>query len=100
MYKVKISKTARADLMGIMGYIALDNPKRAESFVQEMLNMAKSILSSFPLAGRVASGSRRVLVYGGYYVIYKINEERGEVVLSRVINPANYTAYKNLINFE
>jgi len=97
MYKVKISKKAADDMKNIMGYIALDNPRRAESFIEELLNMAKSILSSFPLVGKVF-GSRRVLVYNGYYIIYKVSEDKKEINLSRIVNPANYTAYRVFVS--
>jgi plasmid stabilization system protein ParE len=92
MYKVKISKQADSDIENIITYIALDNPYRAVSFAGELISSVKSMLSSFPTLGKKKWGAR-VLVCRGYYILYRINDEKKEVYLLRVINPANYTAY-------
>ena len=97
MYKIKISKKADNDIENIIAYIALDNPYRSVSFVGELLSSVKSMLSSFPFLGKEKWGAR-VLVCKGYYVLYRVNDEKKEVSLTRIINPANYTAYRSLIN--
>ena len=97
MYKIKISKKADNDIENLIAYIALDNPYRAVSFTGELLSSVKSMLSSFPFLGKEKWGLR-VLVCKGYYVLYRVNDEKKEVSLTRIINPANYTAYRGFIN--
>ncbi|MES2677633.1 MAG: type II toxin-antitoxin system RelE/ParE family toxin [Pseudomonadota bacterium] len=96
-YKVIISNNALNNVEAIISYISQDNPYRAISFTKELLGKVKSILEVFPLSGRKYK-ERRLLVYSGYYVFYKVDEKNKEVWLSEIINPAHYTAYENLIN--
>lgn len=99
MYKVKVSKKASNDIKIIISYIALDNPDRARSFAKSLLIKARSNLSFFPLIGKSFGKHHRVLIDSGYYIVYKVDEEKKEVSLSRVINPTNYNAYRGFTNF-
>lgn len=47
-HKVIISETADECLFNIACYIALDNPVRSETFVDEMVESFRKILSVFP----------------------------------------------------
>lgn len=98
MYKVKIAKDVIRDIRNISLYIAQENPYRALSFAQELLDKAESILSLFPLSGKKSYQDYRLLVYKNYYIFYKVDEKKREVWLSKIANPANYSAYKGLIN--
>lgn len=73
---------AEKHLENIIEYIALDDPHRAHSFGQEIVETA-SRLAQDPLIGHeYRQGVRkglRVLNHGPYQIIYKVSEER-EVV--------------------
>jgi plasmid stabilization system protein ParE len=76
---VHISAEAEADLEAIGDYIALDNPARAASFIQELRASCvglSSMARAFPLVpGYEASGVRR-RVHGNYLIFYKEGFER------------------------
>lgn len=74
--KVRLSTEARQDLIAIGDYIARDNPVRALSFVQELVDKCTS-LASMPLGYAVvpryeAKGIRRRL-HGSYQIFYRID---------------------------
>ena len=50
-YRVEIMPTARAGLLEIGEYIALDNPVRAMSFIDEITDSLHKQLSLFPFSG-------------------------------------------------
>ena len=52
-YKVVFTETANEGLLNIAEYIALDNPVRAETFIEEIIASLNKTLSVFPLAGKV-----------------------------------------------
>jgi plasmid stabilization system protein ParE len=51
-YAVRYLPAAEEDLLSILEYIAKDNPRRAEAFVDK-LDMRIRILETFPFAGRI-----------------------------------------------
>ena len=53
-YRVEIMPTAKAGLLEIGEYIALDNPTRAISFIDEITDLLQRQLSLFPLPGKIA----------------------------------------------
>jgi plasmid stabilization system protein ParE len=53
-YRIEIMPTARAGLLEIGEYIALDNPVRAISFMDEITDSLHKILSLFPYSGKIA----------------------------------------------
>lgn len=52
-YRVETMPTARTGLLEIGEYIALDNPVRAMSFIDEITDSLHRQLSLFPLSGKV-----------------------------------------------
>jgi toxin ParE1/3/4 len=77
-YQVKVSLKAKQQLDHIGDFIALDNPHRAESFVDELLDKAYSIgdnpLTYAPLKSHPQFRKKS---YKGYIILYTIN---GDVV--------------------
>jgi toxin ParE1/3/4 len=80
-YRIDIMPTARAGLLEIGEYIALDNPVRAISFMDEITDSLQKTLSIFPYSGKVAEDldvgqEIRVWSHGNYNSYYRILEEQ------------------------
>ena len=96
MYKVKVSSDAKKDLRNISKYIAKDNPPRAITFTQEMLNNFKNKVSIFPKTGMKCKHFYYT-VYQGYYLFYDINDEVQTIELLRIVNSFQYTEYQDFV---
>lgn len=87
--KVNFTDTAEADLETIGDYIALSNPFRAASFVNEIRTRCMGLREAphaFPLLqDHPASGIRR-RVHGNYLIFYRIGPEAVEIL--RVLHGA------------
>lgn len=84
-YKVTITETASECLFNIAYYIALDNPVRAETFIDEMVASLSKTLSIFPLSGKVYTDVSfdfeiRSLVYKNYVAFYRVINETVEIL--------------------
>ncbi len=90
-YRILLTDEASKDLGDIMDYIALDAPRRAEGFVDELLDEIRS-LKTMPKRCAVApeSGRRgyemRHLIYKRYRILFTIKE--AQVLILRVIHGA------------
>lgn len=90
-YDVKIMDTADDCLLEIGEYIALDNPARAITFVEEIVIALKKTLSLFPYAGSLYDGLEdnntiRTFVHGNYTSYYRVNESTQTVEVLFVFN--------------
>ena len=88
-YRVIISDMARSEILDIGRHIKADNPKRAQSFIAELLQSCHS-LRDFPeshalIADPKSRGLRR-LVHGNYLVIFRL--EGQAVHILHVLNGA------------
>ncbi len=86
---VVITDEARADLVGIGDYIALDNPRRAASFVAELLDRCRGLAEmprAFPLVPRYEHTEVRRRTHGAYLIFYRIGVENIDVL--HVLNGA------------
>jgi addiction module RelE/StbE family toxin len=91
--KVLLTNEAEADLERIGDYIALDNPRRALSFVLELRDKCMSLASlylAFPLVSRYEHNGIRRRVHENYLIFYRIEAE--QVVIIHVLHGAmDYT---------
>ena len=92
---VVIADAAKADLIGIGRYIALDNPARAGSFVDELERKCLD-LGERPFAWPIIpqSGDRRIRrrVHRDYLIFYRVSGDPVELV--RVLHGArDYAAW-------
>jgi toxin ParE1/3/4 len=79
---------ALRDLEAIADYIAADNPRRAQSFVQELRKRCR-LLGDFPESARrfpALGKDARILPYRNYLIIYRNLPD--QVLISRVIHGA------------
>ncbi|RMU07930.1 hypothetical protein ALP36_200131 [Pseudomonas syringae pv. coriandricola] len=77
---VQLTSEAEGDLERIGDYIALDNPRRALSFILELRDKCLSLSNmhqAFPLVPRY--GIRR-RVHGNYAIFYRVEADRVIVV--------------------
>ena len=84
--KLIISQQAIEDLSDIWSYIALDNPRAADSFVEELHESCKS-LAKMPEMGRPRNEllpGIRSIPHKGYIIFYRKDEEKLAVI--RVLN--------------
>ncbi len=75
---------AEDDLEGIADYIAVDNPRRAISFVQEIRERCYRITNApqgYPLAPEHGEDIRKV-PFGNYLILYTIHD--GNVVILHI----------------
>jgi len=74
-FKVILTPQALDDLRTIVSHIAKDNPRRARSFGNELIDCALT-LATFPERGRVVpeigDPSVRELIHGSYRIIYEV----------------------------
>ncbi len=80
---VVFSTAARDDLATIGDYIAADNPTRAESFVQELIDSCVGIEDmprAFPLVPRYEDRGIRRRRHGRYLIFYRIDRERVDIL--------------------
>lgn len=88
MKPVEQSPKARDDLERIGDYIAVDNPRRPASFVQELRERCRHLAACpeagarFPALGEKA----RFLVHGTYVILYRALDDR--VRVERVLHGA------------
>lgn len=86
---VVIAAEAEADLHDIAIFIALDNPARAATFVQDLVEQCSS-LAEQPLRHGIATeyGQRlRRFPYRGYSIHYQVFET-DQVVIIQILNDA------------
>ena len=87
--KVVITEAAKLDLVEIGEFIRSHNPKRAASFIQELLQHCEALGDrprAYPLIPRYEQHGVRRSVYRDYRVFYRINGELLEVL--HVLNGA------------
>lgn len=86
---VELTATAEADLEAIGDYIARDNPKRAESFVQELCRCCLDLADmpeAWPIVPRYEHHGIRRRVHGRYLIFYRVVADR--VTILHVLNGA------------
>jgi plasmid stabilization system protein ParE len=85
-HKVILTPRAIEDLRKIVEYIAADNPGRAFTFGEELLDQALN-LGAWPNAGRIVpevqDPSVRELIHHSYRIVYKINADSRVVYVVR-----------------
>lgn len=76
--RIRWTETALVRVEEISGYIALDDVRAAEQWVEALFDLVDSQLSEFPESGRVVpeleSKGVRELVYGAYRVFYRLHD--------------------------
>jgi len=86
--KVVLSSRAGGDLQRISGFIALDNPIRAVSFVAELREVALRLADvplGFPLVPRYEIHGIRRRTWKGYGILYSALPDR--VFVHRILGP-------------
>ncbi len=94
---VRLSPDAKAELEAIGDYIARDNPRRAASFIAELLEKCEGLATmplGFPLVPRYGAHGIRLLVHGNYQIFYRtIGDPVALVDVLHIVHGArNYTA--------
>ena len=84
--KVILTPQSLDDLREVVTYIAKDNPERARSFGNELIDSALS-LATFPERGRVVpeigEPAVREIIHGSYRIIYEIFPDQAAVYVLR-----------------
>jgi plasmid stabilization system protein ParE len=81
--KVVITAAAKADLLAIRRYIEADNPSRALSFVEELLDRCLALADTpraYPLVPRYERFGIRRCVHGDDLIFYRLQPEQIEVI--------------------
>lgn len=80
---VVITDEARSDLIRIGDYIALDNPRRAAGFVNELVESCLELADmprAFSVVPRYANLEIRRRVHGKYIIFYRVGAETIDVI--------------------
>ena len=92
MMRLRFSRRAEADLEEIAAYIARDNPARAVTYVQELREHCRNLLT-FPRAARLRpelGKGVRVSIFGNYLILYLMHPDLVEI--RRVVHVARNLA--------
>ncbi len=81
--RVVITAAAKADLLAIRRTIETDNPTRAVSFVEELLDRCLALADTpraYPLVPRYERFGIRRCVHGNDLIFYRLQPEQIEVI--------------------
>jgi len=81
--KLVITAAAKADLLAIRRYIETDNPTRALSFVEELLDRCLALADTpraYPMVPRYERFGIRRCVHGNDLIFYRLQPEQIEVI--------------------
>jgi len=85
-YQVKLSRSARSDIEGIVRYISIDDPDQALRFGRFLIQHTKS-LRQFPERGRVVpefdDDAIRELIVKTYRIVYRLSHTKRSVEIIR-----------------
>lgn len=90
-YQVIIMPSAREGLLEIGEYIALDNPIRAMTFIDEITHSLNKTLSIFPHSGKISeeldlNKEIRVWSYSNYNSYYHVLDDKQIVEVLFIFN--------------
>lgn len=86
---VEFANAAKADLVAIGDYISQDNPDRASTFIDEIVDCCERLAMkpyAHALVPRFADFGIRKRTFGNYLIFYHASEERVEIL--HVLNAA------------
>ncbi|AJP56679.1 plasmid stabilization protein [Pandoraea vervacti] len=93
---VHLLPEAIVDLETVGDYIALDNPRRAVTFIQELRDKCLSLADmpyAFPVVPRYERFGIRHRVYGNYQIFYRVVESDERIDIVHILHSArNYAA--------
>ncbi|VVD85798.1 type II toxin-antitoxin system RelE/ParE family toxin [Pandoraea anhela] len=93
---VHLLPEAIVDLENVGDYIALDNPRRAVTFIQELRDKCLSLADmpyAFPVVPRYERFGIRHRVYGNYQIFYRVVESDARIDIVHILHSArNYAA--------
>jgi plasmid stabilization system protein ParE len=81
--RVVITAAAKADLLAIRRIIGADNPNRAVSFVEELLDRCLALADTpraYPLVPRYERFGIRRFVHGDDLIFYRLQPEQIEII--------------------
>ena len=81
--KVTFAPAATLDLLAIGNHIRQDNPERAETFVDEIIDHCYTLADMprrYPLVPRYEHWAIRRCVHGNYLIFYRVRESAIEIV--------------------
>ncbi len=87
--KVVVSRAAERDLDGIEAEIARFSPRRARTYLDELLDACERIGTAplgYPLVPRHEAAGYRRSLYGNYVLIFRLIDDRVEII--RVLHGA------------
>jgi plasmid stabilization system protein ParE len=77
-FTVEFAEAARNDLFEILEFIAMDNPARGATFVDDLESFIRERLADFPNSG-TSIGQHRFIVFRNYVAVYSVDENMRHV---------------------
>lgn len=90
MIEIILTEEAENDLVDVIEYIARDNPKRAKTYIAELLAKADNTISIFPFSCPLHNEAFNIrkFTYGKYNLYYKYIESEEKAYILHVFNSA------------
>jgi len=83
-YQIALSPQAQLDIELVFDYIAIDNPIKAQKFINEIINKIET-LEIYPNAGKVDTVNNcRVLVKRPYLIYYRVLDNLAKVEIIHI----------------
>jgi len=85
-YKVILKPEADLELLEYGSFIALDNPAKADEFIDSIVRYFRETLASFPEIGVKHFGDIRKLTYRGHTAFYHANHDEKKIHILHIVN--------------
>lgn len=86
IFKVEIMPQARLELIETAEFIAMDNPVRADAFIDSLVSHFTETLSVFPESGMIYKRSSRKISFRGHTAFYSINRNKKLVEIFHIVD--------------
>jgi plasmid stabilization system protein ParE len=95
-YEVEIMPQAEDELLEIGYFIALNNPKNSQRFMDELVATFTASLSTSPEIGEVYQGDIRKLSYKKYTAFYRVNGLKKRVEILHIVSLVKPLSVRNI----
>lgn len=85
-FTVRYTKDAQDELRELVLYIQSYDPKKAEPFVNAIIDYFNEILTDHPNSGKLYIKGIRKLAYKKYTAFYRVNEQKREVEIIHLVD--------------
>ena len=85
-YRVDIMPQAKLEILEAAEFIALDNPQKADEFLEELIKYISETLARFPKSGVIYKNHVRKLSYQNHTAFYTISETQNQIEVLHIVD--------------